>query len=137
VIFTISRQCPQCQRFQIVEVQLPQNISCPNCASRWGRVETLESVFEKCPVCECKQFWVQKDFNQALGCFIMLIGIVLVPLTYGLSLPVFALWDWLIYRRLPNYAVCYRCASEFRGFVIPARLKSFLHHIGLKYDRYR
>lgn len=78
-----------------------------------------------------------KDFNQALGCLIMAGGIVLVPFTYGLSLPVFALLDWVLFRRVASFVVCYRCATEFRGFVVPKHFKPFLHHIGLKYDKYR
>ena len=65
----------------------------------------------------------------------MLIGIVLVPKTYGLSLPVFALLDWLIYRRIPDVVVCYRCSAEFLGFPDSGRFKPFMHHIGMKYDR--
>jgi hypothetical protein len=80
---------------------------------------------------------VDKDFNQVLGFVVMGVGIVLVPKTYGLSLPVFALIDWLIYRQVPKLVACYRCGGEFRGFAIPPQLKPFMHHIGLKYDKYR
>ena len=65
------------------------------------------------------------------------IGIVLVPKTYGLSLPVFAFIDWLIYKFVPTIVACYRCGSEFRGFETPKQFKPFMHHIGLKYDKYR
>ena len=65
------------------------------------------------------------------------VGIALVPVTYGLSLPVFALVDWVIYRKVPKLTACYRCGSEFRGFTDPKCFKPFMHHIGLKYDKYR
>ena len=67
----------------------------------------------------------------------MLIGIALMPLTYGLSLPVFALVDYLLHKRMPTVVNCYKCASEFKNLEIPKHLKSFMHHIGLKYDKYR
>ncbi len=68
----------------------------------------------------------------------MLVGIVLVPFTYGLSLPVFALVDWFLVRRVETLINCYKCASEFRGFKDDAsRFKPFIHQIGLKYDKYR
>lgn len=70
-----------------------------------------------------------------MGCGIMLIAIVFVPATYGLSLPVFALIDWLLYQTVPMLAVCYRCGAEYRGFQLPTTFKPFLHHIGEKYDR--
>ena len=65
------------------------------------------------------------------------VGIVLVPWTFGLSLPVFALLDWLLYRRVPSVIVCYKCGGEFYNFQTVKIFKPFLHHIGLKYDKYR
>ena len=67
----------------------------------------------------------------------MIVGIVLVPLTYGLSLPVFALIDWFLHKRVPTIINCYKCGCEFRGFKNEEKFKPFLHHIGLKYDKYR
>ena len=134
---TISRNCPHCKQFVSMPVREETDLFCPQCAQILGRVEQLEGIFERCPLCQCNQFYVQKDFNQLLGCFIMLIGIIGVPWTYGLSLPVFALVDWFIYKRIPTIAVCYQCDAEFRGFVVPARFKVFMHHIGEKYDRKR
>lgn len=65
----------------------------------------------------------------------MLLGILLVPVTYGISLPVFALIDWALYKKVSALAVCYRCGGEFRGFSIPGHFKGFMHHIGEKYER--
>jgi hypothetical protein len=134
---TIARHCPQCQKYQIVEPAEGKDLVCPNCSTLWGKFESVATVFERCPCCGCRQFYLMKDFNQALGCLIMAVGIVLVPWTCGLSLPVFALIDWLIYRKIPVVTCCYRCACEFRGFPTNKDFKPFMHHIGLKYDKYR
>lgn len=134
---TITHQCGQCRKFFEITAVARQPIVCLYCRKDFGKVGEIEKIFEACPVCDGTQFWIQKDFNQLLGCSIMLVGIVLVPWSYGLSLPVFALLDWLLYRRVTTMAVCYKCASEFRGFKIPEHFKPFLHHIGLKYDKYR
>jgi len=67
----------------------------------------------------------------------MIIGIALVPATYGLSLPVFALMDWLLHRKVPTLINCYKCGSEFRGFNNSKNFKPFMHHIGIKYDKFR
>ena len=134
---TIARHCPQCKKYQIIEPFEGKDLLCPNCSYSWGIFESEATIFERCPCCTCRQFYVTKDFNQALGCLIMAIGIVLVPWTYGLSLPVFALIDWLIYKKIPVVTCCYRCGSEFRGFVTNKEFKPFMHHIGLKYDKYR
>ena len=134
---TIARHCPQCKHYQMVEPQEGKGLLCPHCSNIWGKYENDNAVFERCPCCTCRQFYVTKDFNQALGCLIMAVGIVLVPWTFGLSLPVFALIDWIIYKRIPVVTCCYRCGSEFRGFLTPKEFKPFMHHIGLKYDRHR
>lgn len=134
---TIARHCPKCKIYSTLEAKAGADLVCPQCQEKWGHVASIEDVLQTCPVCACRQFYLTKDFNQAVGCLIMLIGICLVPWTYGLSLPVFAGIDWLFYKKVPLIAACYRCGSEFRRFDHPSHLKPFMHHIGLKYDKYR
>lgn len=134
---TISRFCPHCKKYVRLNVTNGKELECSYCHDKWGRVDQIENIFDRCPICTCRQFYTDKDFNQVIGFVVMAIGIILVPKTYGLSLPVFALIDWLIYRRVPKLVACYRCGCEFRGFIIPSQLKPFMHHIGLKYDKYR
>lgn len=132
----LARHCPQCKQYAEVAAH-PGNFSCPHCAHSWGKIENMAKIFEFCPVCQCRQFYLSKDFNQFLGCMIMVVGIALVPFTYGISLPVFALVDWLLHKRVATVIGCYKCGCEFRGFTPPSRLKPFIHQIGLKYDKYR
>jgi hypothetical protein len=134
---SIARHCDQCGRYGEAPALSQSPIACPHCRHAWGRIEDGSAVFEYCPVCRGRQFYTSKDFNQFLGCLVMLVGIVLVPFTYGLSLPVFALVDWLLHRRVPTLINCYKCGTEFRGFPNDRNFKPFLHHIGLKYDKYR
>ena len=134
---TIARHCPQCKKYSILEAADNKTLTCPSCQNLWGNVSSVQGIFERCPMCTCRQFYTVKDFNQIIGFLVMGIGIVLVPKTFGLSLPVFALIDWLIYRYVPTLVACYRCGGEFRGFETPKQLKAFMHHIGLKYDKYR
>ena len=131
----IRRECASCKQFHQVDFTENQPIVCPECKEIWGKFTNIANVFNHCPICGCRQFYLQKDFNQALGCLIMLTGIVLVPWTYGLSLPFFALIDWVFYKRIPFIAVCYKCLTEFHGFKIPEHFKTFMHHIGAKYDK--
>ena len=69
---------------------------------------------EACPLCGCEHLYRQRDFNRALGCILVLIGIVLVPWTYGLSLIVLSGVDLLIYYLLPFAVVCYKCDTVYR-----------------------
>jgi len=133
-MFSLARDCPECKAYARVEAVAGKPVACPRCSKEWAPPGDFEHVLEQCLVCQGTQFYIQKDFNQAWGCLIMLIGIVLVPLTFGLSLVVFAAVDWLFYKRVPSMVVCYRCHTEFRGFKIPAHLKPFMHHIGVRYE---
>ena len=134
---SISWGCKKCNHYGKIVLFENREIHCPQCDEFWGFATDHKKIFENCPICHCRQFYVQKDFNQLLGCVVMLMGIVLVPKTYGLSLPVFALLDWIVYTKISNMAVCYRCGAEFRGFQIPPHFTAFQHHIGMKYDKYR
>ena len=134
---TITWQCTECKTYRTIDFVPGTPLICSSCFKKWGKCPPLEKVFESCPICQASQFYLQKDFSQLLGCLILLAGILLVPKTYGLSLPVFAGIDWLVYRRVQTMAICYRCGTEFRGFDFPKHVKPFLHHIGAKYDKYR
>ena len=134
---TISRFCDHCKKYTVNHIQDGADLKCMHCQHLFGKIETITNVLDRCPVCTCRQFYTDKDFNQVIGFAVMGVGIVLVPFTFGLSLPVFALIDWIIYKKVPKLVACYRCGSEFRGFPIPERFKPFIHQIGLKYDKYR
>ena len=53
-------------------------------------------------MCGCQNLYRKKDFNQVIGCLIILIGAILVPWTYGLSLIIISLVDFLLYRRVKD-----------------------------------
>lgn len=133
----ISRHCPHCKKYQTLIFTKQETFNCPDCQKEWGTLKNKEDLFDQCPMCPARQFYITKDFNQILGCAVMLVAIVLVPWTYGLSLPVLALVDWLLHKKAGTVICCYRCGTEFRGFGNPKNFKNFMHHIGLKYDKYR
>ena len=141
--FFVAGHCSQCKEYQSITLiennrnLQKQDLLCPLCRAKWGAVERADDFFKRCPVCPASQFYTVKDFNQLLGIGIVVVAAILVPFTYGLSLPVLALIDWLLYKRAKEFIVCYRCGSEFKGMSTDKRFKSFLHHIGLKYDKYR
>jgi len=133
---TIRFQCDRCKQPCEVEA-LPGDLLCPHCETQRGKIENFDAIFNQCPVCACRQFYLSKDFNQLLGCLVVAIGIVLVPWTYGLSLPVLALIDWMLYRRVPTVLNCYHCGSLFKGFETPKHLKPFSHPLAMQYERFR
>lgn len=132
----ILARCPHCKETGTLEIK-KGSLACPFCQKEWGEIQDSADPLNRCPVCQCRQFYLSKNFNQFLGCLIVFAGIILVPWTFGLSLPVFALIDWIIYKRVPTIIICYQCAAEFHNLSTDRRLKPFMHHIGLKYDKYR
>jgi len=130
---SISTECENCGNYFRIVVQDTDEVTCSHCSKTW-QLSSKDFIGIACPICGCKGFFTQKDFNQVLGCAVMLLGIVFVPWTYGLSLPVFAFIDWLLYKRINTMAVCYRCRAEFRGFDIPEAIEPFDHFKGMKYE---
>ena len=88
----------------------------------------------KCPACGCKHLYKKKDFNQTLGCLIILVGAVFVPVTYGLSLVVLFLLDLLLYSTIKESIECYKCKTEYKNVVVPKNMMSFDHHIAEIYE---
>lgn len=88
-----------------------------------------EKFLEECPLCQKKDFYVQRDFPQEAGCLIVLVGACFVPWTYGLSLAVVAIFDFILYRILPNITICYHCLSKIRGTKPNPKHKPFDHHL--------
>jgi len=80
--------------------------------------------------------YVQKDFNRRLGLAIVLLGVLFSYHTYGLSLLVCAIIDFILYRVLPLVTVCYKCGAIHRGFVSNPRHVGFDMHTAEQYDTY-
>jgi hypothetical protein len=76
-----------------------------------------------CPVCGGRDFYVRKDFDPKVGLTVVIIGALVSAGFYwaGRDLVAYAilasavLVDLVVYGRLKDLTVCYRCHSEFRG----------------------
>ena len=115
-----------------VEKSFLEAIHCDECNEPNLFKEDLN--FSVCPICGCKDLYRKKDFNQVLGCIIILIGAILVPLTYGISLLVLSLLDFLLYQRVKDSIECYGCKSEYKNIHVPTEIKSFNHHKAELYE---
>ena len=129
----VSKECEVCRRFYTLTAGLEESSLKSPCGHETAKVTSWP--FTNCPFCDCKQFYRRKGFNQTVGCSIILLGALLVPVTYGLSLPLLVLVDWLLARRVPDIMVCYRCGTEFNDFgEIPQTVAAFDHHTGELYE---
>jgi len=82
-----------------------------------------DTVVDVCPVCQGTDFYIRKDFDPKIGLAVIVIGAAISAGFYWYGrdliaysvLAVAALVDLVVYRRLKEVTVCYRCHAEFRG----------------------
>ncbi len=94
-----------------------------------------------------RDLYIQKDFPKGLGLFIVLVGFAIstvfwyyeMPLLTYLVLIISIALDFLMYYRVPDVTICYRCLSQFRGkgSQPASRFKPFDLGIGERYRQER
>jgi hypothetical protein len=121
-------KCPQCDAGLPVSAgEAGASINCGRC----GRQIPLDisaalrqdSAVDCCPVCGGQDFYIRKDFDPKVGLTVVIIGAAISGVFYWFGrdliaysiLAAAALIDLVVYGRLKDLTVCYRCHSEFRG----------------------
>ena len=120
--------CPALIEFAPDALEEPV-VECPRCRDRRA-VEMADRLdvdrrLTRCPICDCSEFFLRKDFPQIIGLSIVVIAAALsiwtlrsnALLAYGI-LAAAAIIDALLYFLFPKITVCYRCRAEFRGIVL-------------------
>ena len=105
----------------------PASIACGGCG-REIPLAVSEAVqndraVDRCPVCSGAEFYVRKDFDPKIGLTVVIIGASISGIFYWFEkdliaygiLASAALIDLVVYGRLKEVTVCYRCHTEFRG----------------------
>ena len=98
---------------------------CRQCGSaRPLRTEAIgPSGLEACPSCATADLYIQKDFPQGLGLFIVIVGFAISTVFWYYEMPIpayaillaSALLDMALYYKVPNVTICYRCLCQIRG----------------------
>jgi DNA-directed RNA polymerase subunit RPC12/RpoP len=124
----VLAKCPKCDAGLPVDAaDAPAAIKCGRC----GRDIPLhvtqavreDRAIDRCPICDGGDFYIRKDFDPKLGLTVVIIGALISGTFYwyGRDLIAYsilasaALIDLVVYGRLKDITVCYRCHSEFRG----------------------
>jgi hypothetical protein len=147
----IIAKCPACDAgLPVTASEGPSAIKCGGC----GREIPLtisdglraDRAVDCCPVCAGSDFYIRKDFDPTIGVTVVVIGAIISGIFYwfGKDLVAYgilagaALIDLVVYGRLKDLTVCYRCHSEFRG-AYERRAPSFDLHtadvLELEYER--
>jgi len=126
--------CPACEQEMTVALPLaPGPWKCPKCLAESptffpGKIEAGEPL-SHCVLCGGGRFFVQRDFNQKIGCLLVAAGAALSPFTYGISLAVCLAVDLLLYLWVREVTLCYRCSAIYRGVVRDPRHAPFDLHV--------
>jgi DNA-directed RNA polymerase subunit RPC12/RpoP len=133
-------KCPQCHAsLPIRAADTPSAIRCGRC-SRDIPLAVSEALgagraVDRCPVCGGGDFYRRKDFDPKVGLAVVIGGATISGIFYWFGrdliaysiLAAAALIDLIVYGRLKDITVCYRCHAEFRGAVGPTALAFDLH----------
>ena len=76
-----------------------------------------------CPLCKTGDLYIKKDFPSGLGLFIVLVGFTISTVFWYYEMPLFTylvliisiVLDFVLYYKVPDVTICYRCLSQFRG----------------------
>jgi DNA-directed RNA polymerase subunit RPC12/RpoP len=124
----VLAKCPKCNAaLPVTGTEAPAVIRCGRCGREIPLVITdavrEDREIDRCPVCGGADFYIRKDFNPRLGLTVVIIGALVSGVFYwfGRDLIAYsilasaALIDLVVYGRLKDVTVCYRCHTEFRG----------------------
>ncbi len=109
---SITYGCPNCGRG--IERESGASAPCRHC----GEVAAIGTESPPpCLICGCSEIYRHRDFNQKLGIAIIAVGVVLwIWLETFLPMIGAAALDLLLFYRVPDVAICYRCKAHYRGY---------------------
>jgi hypothetical protein len=124
----ILARCPKCDAgLPVPAAEAPSAITCGGCGRNIPLTLTdavrADRGVDRCPVCDGADFYTRKDFDPKVGLTVVVIGALTSGVFYwfGRDLIAYgilggaALVDLVVYGRLADITVCYRCHTEFRG----------------------
>lgn len=122
----LTFECPGCGRVgNAAPVESLTAAACRGCGqSRVLRPESQDGEgLRACPLCGTEDLYLQKDFPQGLGLFIVIAGFVVSTVFWYQDRPIpalsvlllSALADMALFYTVPDVTICYRCLSQYRG----------------------
>ena len=125
----VVAHCPKCDAgLPVNAAEAPDVDQMRTAAARWCRSRSVmrfgaTRAVDACPVCGGADLYIRKDFDPKVGLTVVIIGALISAVFYwfGEDLIAYsilggaALIDLIVYGRLGDVTVCYRCHSEFRG----------------------
>jgi hypothetical protein len=96
---------------------------------------------ERCAFCGNTALFLQKDFDQRLGCLIMAVSLGLALFVgwkvgwiwFTPVLLVSVVIDWIVAARIKPVTICYRCDAEYRDVPTNPHHKGYDPHVAERY----
>lgn len=138
--------CPACFASREHVAENEGAFSCEKCggpySARLGGALGPSGI-ERCAFCGNRTFFLQKDFDQRLGCLILGISLA-VALLVGWKFgwiwftPVLlatVVIDWIVAVRVRPVTICYRCDAEYRDVRANPRHRGHDPHVAERYAK--
>lgn len=136
------RYCPNCFESREHPSSDGGDFSCARCAAPYVvRFDEVEGPIQRCAFCGNRTFFVQKDFDQRLGCLLMAISLALALLAgwklgwiwFTPALLASVVVDWIVAPRIGAVTICYRCDAEYRDLPLNPRHRDYDPHVAERY----
>ena len=124
----IVAKCPSCDAgLPVRAADAPAAIKCGRCGKDipLSISEALreDRAVDRCAVCGGADVYTRKDFDPKIGLAVVIVGALISAVFYWFERDLIAysilagaaLIDLVVYGRLKDLTVCYRCHSEYRG----------------------
>jgi hypothetical protein len=124
----IVAKCPKCDAGLPVRAEdVPAAIKCGRCGRdiplSISEALRADRAVDRCAVCDGADFYTRKDFDPKVGLAVVIVGALISAVFYWYERDLIAysilagaaLIDLVVYGRLRDLTVCYRCHSEYRG----------------------
>ena len=122
----LTYSCRKCAAIdRVAKIEDASQTTCPAC----GEIRAVHrEAFDQgnlrcCAVCGTEDLYIQKDFPQRLGIVIVVVGFAISSVFWYYERPLWtyailltsALLDMVLFYRVPNVTICYRCLVQHRG----------------------
>ncbi len=122
----LTHACRSCGAVsRVADVESVREIACTACGDVRAVPDRAFSGTDlaACACCGCDDFYRQKDFPQALGLVIVVVGFAISTVFWYYERPLWtyaillasALLDMVLYYKVPDVTICYRCLAQYRG----------------------
>jgi DNA-directed RNA polymerase subunit RPC12/RpoP len=118
---------------------------CAKCGDEWSyspdETGRAGAPVERCGSCGGRAFFVQRDFDQRIGCAIMALSIAAAFwagwkfgwIWFTPVLLATVLIDWTLAVTIKPVTICYRCDAEYRAMPLNPRHRPYDPHVAERY----